>query len=69
LLSRNWVVGVEARTKPNNLAFSREDAAADAFAAYFFNKHLSATLAFVALGDIATKRDQNGVYLSLQTGF
>jgi len=68
LLSRNWVVGVDARTKPDNLGFAREDTAADAFAAYFFNQHLSATLAFVALGDIATKRDQNGVYLSLQTG-
>lgn len=69
LLSRNLAIGAEFRSKPDNLSFSREDDAADAFLAYFFNKHLSATLAFVALGDIATKRDQNGVYLSLQTGF
>ena len=69
MLSRNLVIGAEFRSKPNNLAFTREDAAADAFVAYFFNKHLAATLAFVALGDIATKRDQNGVYASLQTGF
>jgi Protein of unknown function (DUF3034) len=69
LLSRNLVIGAEFRSKPNNLAFTREDAAADAFISYFFNKHLAGTLAFVALGDIATKRDQNGVFVSLQTGF
>ena len=69
LLSRNLVIGAEFRSKPNNLGFTREDAAADAFIAYFFNKHLAATLAFVALGDIATKHDQNGVFVSLQTGF
>jgi hypothetical protein len=69
LLSRNLVVGAEFRSKPNNLAFTREDAAADVFVSYFFNKHLSATVAFVVLGDIATKRDQNGVFASLQTGF
>jgi hypothetical protein len=69
LLTRAVAVGAEFRTKPNNLRFAGEDDVGDLFAAYFVNKHLSATLAFVALGDIATQKNQNGVYLSLQSGF
>jgi len=69
LLSRNLVSGFEYRTKPDNLGFSHEDNAYDVFVAYFVNKHLSVTLAFVGLGEIATKRDQNGAYLSIQTGW
>jgi hypothetical protein len=69
LLSRQFAVGAEYRTKPDNLGFAAEDNAFDVFAAYFLNKNLSATLAFVDLGDIATQRNQNGVYVSLQAGF
>jgi hypothetical protein len=69
LLSRRLAVGAEVRTKPDNLGFAREGPAFDAFAAYFFNKHVSATLAFVALGPIARQGEQNGVYFSLQSGF
>jgi hypothetical protein len=69
LLSRRFAVGAEYRTKPDNLGFAAEDNAFDVFAAYFLNKNLSATLAFVDLGDIATQRNQNGVYVSLQAGF
>jgi hypothetical protein len=69
LLNRDLAVGAEIRTKPNNLSFAKEGTAYDAFIAYFLNKHLSATLAFVALGPIARQANQNGVYLSLQGGF
>lgn len=69
LLSRDFALGAEVRTKPDNLRFAREGTAFDVFAAYFVNKHLSATLAFVALGPIARQPGQNGVYLSLQAGF
>ena len=69
LLTRRLAVGAEFRTKPDNLSFAHEGPAFDAFAAYFLNKHLSATLAFVSLGPIARQKDQNGVYLSLQAGF
>lgn len=69
LLTRSLAVGAEVRTKPDNLGFAREGCAYDAFAAYFFSKHLSATLAFLALGPIARQGDQNGLYLSLQAGF
>jgi hypothetical protein len=69
LLEHDFAVGAEVRTKPDNLGFAKESTAYDAFAAYFLNKDLSATLAFVALGPIARQGNQNGVYLSLQGGF
>jgi hypothetical protein len=69
LVSKRFLVGAEYRTKPDNLAFAREDDWFDLFAAYAFNKHLSATLAYADLGSIATFAGQRGLYLSLQAGF
>jgi hypothetical protein len=69
LLTRQIAIGAEYRTKPDNLSFAREQNAADVFFAFFLNKNLSATIAYVDLGDIATLKDQRGAYLSLQTGF
>lgn len=69
VLSPSWVVGVEYRDKPDNLGFAREQAWADAFVAWFPNKHLSLTAAWADLGDIATLADQRGPYLSLQVAF
>lgn len=69
LLSRQLAVGAEYRTKPNNLSFAKEEYAADLFLAYFFNKHVSATLALVDLGDVAKQTGQQGFYVSLQVGF
>ena len=68
LLSRRVAVGVEYRTKPDNLGL-RENDWADLFAAYAINKTLSITAAYVDLGEIATFKNQRGVYLSLQAGF
>jgi len=67
LFSKRFAVGVEYRTKPDNLGFSEQNAY-DLFAAYFLNKHASVTLAYVDLGAIATRRDQDGVFVSLQLG-
>jgi hypothetical protein len=69
LLNRQIAVGAEYRTKPDNLGFAREQNAADAFLAFFVTKNFSATVAYVDLGDIATIKDQRGVYVSLQAGF
>ena len=69
LLTRHLVVGGEFRTKPDNLAFAREDSWWDLFGAYAFSKNLSLTLAYADLGDIATFKNQHGLYLSLQAGF
>jgi hypothetical protein len=69
LLTRRLVVGGEYRTKPDNLAFAKEDDWWDLFAAYAFSKNLSLTLAYADLGDIATFKNQHGLYVSLQAGF
>lgn len=69
IASKRLALGAEYRTKPDNLAFAREQDAFDIFAAYAFSKNLSLTAAYVDLGDIATFRSQRGAYLSLQAGF
>ena len=69
LVTRKLAVGAELRTKPDNLRFAHEGDAYDVFAAYFFDKHISATLAFTSLGPIARQRNQQGVYLSSELGF
>ena len=69
LLSRNWAVGGEYRTKPDNLRFARESDWYDLFVTWLPAKWVSATLAYVDLGSIATRKHQEGVYASLQLGF
>ena len=69
LVSKRLVVGAEYRAKPSNLGFAKEDDWIDLFAAYAINKTVSVTAAYVDLGDIATFKDQRGLYLSLQAGF
>lgn len=59
-------VGIELRTKPNNLSVFREDRFQDVFVAWFPVKGLSLTVAHVALGQVADKRNQKATYLSLQ---
>lgn len=69
LIDKHFAVGAEYRTKPDNLGFAKEDNWYDVFAAYAINKHLSATIAYANLGSVATLKNQNGVYVSLQAGF
>jgi len=68
LISRNFALGAEYRSKPDNLSIAKEDAAFDIFAAYFFNKNISLTLAYANLGNIVIHDNQQGVYASLQAG-
>lgn len=69
LVSKRLLVGVEYRTKPDNLVGLKEDDWVDVFAAYAINKHLSVTAAYADLGQIVTFKGQRGLYLSLQAGF
>lgn len=69
LLRRNLVLGMDYRQKPNNLSFAKEDDWMDYFIAWFPNKHVSITGAWAELGDIASKTDQNGFYISLEGTF
>ncbi|HTM70052.1 MAG TPA: DUF3034 family protein [Luteimonas sp.] len=68
LLDRHVAVGVEYRTKPDNLGIAQEDAAWDAFVAWAPGRHVSLTLAYVDLGNIVVA-SQRGAYASLQLGF
>ncbi|MEQ1688681.1 MAG: DUF3034 family protein [Sphingopyxis sp.] len=67
LLSRHFAIGGEYRTKPDNLGFKEEDAF-DAFIAYAPVRNITATLAYVDLGNVAL-RSQHAVYASLQFAF
>ncbi len=69
LLPYHLAVGAEFRTKPNNLSFAPESHAWDAFVAWFVSKNLSLTLAYVDLGTIANRKNQDGVYVGAQVGF
>ncbi len=68
LATRRLAIGADFRSKPDNLGFAHEGDAYDLFVAYFVDHHLSTTLAFADLGDIAGQGRQQGVYLSLQIG-
>ena len=45
-----------------------DSSAFDVFAAYFFSKNISLTLAYANLGNIVIHDNQQGVYASLQAG-
>ncbi|MEQ1510332.1 MAG: DUF3034 family protein [Sphingopyxis sp.] len=67
LLNRHFAIGGEYRTKPDRLGFKEEDAF-DVFVAYAPVHNITATLAYVDLGNIAL-RSQHAVYASLQFSF
>lgn len=69
LVTRRLLLGGEYRTKPDNLAFAKENDALDVFAAYALSRNLTATAAYVDLGDIATVKNQRGALLSIQANF
>ena len=68
LFGRHLATGVEYRQKPDNLSAVKEDDSYNLFLAYFPNKNLNLTMAWVVLGDAAGAPDQDGLYVSL-TGY
>jgi hypothetical protein len=69
LLRKDLAIGVEYRTKPDNLKIAREDNWYDVFIAYQPVKNVSVTLAYAQLGNIVIKDNQRAPYLSMQLGF
>ncbi|MDO9004547.1 MAG: DUF3034 family protein [Aquabacterium sp.] len=73
LLRDDLVVGTEYRQKPNNLedtaAILKEEAAWDVFVAWFPSRYVSLTAAWLNLGNVVSKPDQQGLYLSGQVTF
>jgi len=65
-LNDHVAIGLEYRTKPNNLSVFREDDYQDVFIACLPNKKLALTLAYAQLGTIANQPDQTAVYASVQ---
>jgi Protein of unknown function (DUF3034) len=65
------LVGAEWRTKPDNLRIAGfgEDNAWDLFVAWFPLRQLNVTAAWLNLGNIATLKNQRGLYLSAQLAF
>jgi hypothetical protein len=68
-INRRIAIGMEYRQKPDNINGIKEDDWQDVFIAYFPSKSLSLTLAYLQLGEIATKKDQSGTYFSIQGSF
>jgi hypothetical protein len=68
-INRRTAIGMEYRQKPDNINGLPEDDWRDIFVAYFPNKSISLTLAYLQLGEIATLKDQDGYYVSLQATF
>ena len=69
MVTDNLLIGTEYRARPNNLSSFKEDDAKDLFVAWFPTKHLALTAAYVDLGNIANKENQNALYLSGQLSF
>jgi len=67
-LTDQLLLGAEYRDKPNNLSAFREQSAEDAFLAWGPLKNLSVTAAWADLGEIAGKRAQQGLYVSIWLG-
>ncbi len=68
-INRRIAIGMEYRQKPDNIKGVKEDDWQDVFIAYFPSKSLSLTFAYLQLAEIATKKDQTGMYFSLQGSF
>lgn len=67
--TRDIAIGAEYRQKPDNLSALREQSARDLFVAWFPDRRMSVTAAWLDLGAIAGQSDQTGFYLSLQAAF
>ncbi|WP_077036434.1 DUF3034 family protein [Pelomonas sp. KK5] len=65
----NLAIGVEYRAKPDGLASAPESHAADLFVAWWPQRHVSLTAAWLDLGTIAGQPGQRSSYVSLQVQF
>lgn len=68
LLNKHLALGTEYRQKPDNLGLEESDWQ-DIFIAWFPNKHINLTAAYLDLGTIAAVPDQTGWYFSLSGSY
>jgi len=64
-----WRWAASTARSRTTLRFARESDWYDVFVTWLPAKWVSATLAYVDLGSIATRKHQEGVYASFQLGF
>jgi len=69
LINRKLAVGIEWRTKPDNLGIAKEEDWYDIFVAWAPSKNVSVVLAYAKLGNIVIRDNQKATYLSVQVGF
>jgi len=69
LVNRYVAVGMEYKAKPDLLSGLREDDWRDIFVAWFPSKNLTLAVAYVDLGVIAGRKNQNGYFFTLQGQF
>ena len=69
LLHQTLALGMEYKTKPDQIPGLREDDWKDVFLAWFPNKNLTIAIAYVDLGSIAGRKNQNGYFFTLQGQF
>jgi len=69
LLNDNLALGYEYKASPDNLSFAKQEDWQDLFLLYNPSKHVSLTLAYVSLGEIALQPDQTGYYASISIQF
>lgn len=69
LPTESIAIGIEYRQQPDALSAVEEDSWKDFFVAWFINKNVSVTAAYVDLGSIAGIPQQNGYYINLQGYF
>ena len=69
ILCDKVLLGAEYRQKPDNLSAFQEQDVHDFFIAFVPNKRISITAAYVDLGQIADKLNQEAIYVSVQVAF
>ncbi len=70
LISPTTAMGTEFRTQTNRLGgLAEEDTVIDAFIAYFPNKSISITAAYVDLGNLPLQESSSGFYLTVNGNF
>ena len=70
LISPTTAIGTEFRTQTNRLGgLAEEDTVVEAFIAYFPNKSISITAAYVDLGNLPLQESSSGFYLSVNGNF
>ncbi len=68
-LNPKWALGAEYRQKPNNLEGLSESDWRDVFVAWFPNKSINLAMAWLEMGKVANRANQDALYLTVNGNF